>query len=161
HEPHGERIAIVARDAVLNLAYTRHIQLGQGMTAAGAGQVGVSGHTDREHFYVMVTRARAGAVIHAERGAAAALAATRLGPVTDAQAASLERLGVNDIPEDWTWADASIEIDARKGTPLGGWAMTHLTGTMGVEPLLATHLIAQAIGRRQAETGEIVDFQAL
>src|SRR5262249_38402324 len=88
HEPHGERTVTVGRDAVLNLAYARHVQLGQGMTAAGAGQVGVSAHTDREHFYVMVSRARAGAVVHAERSAVSALAAPGLGPVTDAQAAS-------------------------------------------------------------------------
>jgi len=37
------------------------------MTVEGAGQVGVSTQTDREHFYVMVSRAKAGAVIHAVR----------------------------------------------------------------------------------------------
>jgi hypothetical protein len=47
HEPRGERSVAVGRDAVLNLAYARHIQLGQGMTVDGAGQVGVSATTDR------------------------------------------------------------------------------------------------------------------
>ncbi len=159
HEPHGERTVTVGRDAVLDLAYARHVQLGQGMTVEGAGQVGVSASTDREHFYVMVSRARAGAVIHAVRSEVAALAAPGLGPVTEAQEAALERLGVSAIPEDWTWADASVEIDARRGSPLGEWAMRHLTETMQVEPLLAAHLVAQAIGRRQAETGEAVDLR--
>jgi hypothetical protein len=159
HEPHGERTVTVDRDAVLNLAYGRHIQLGQGMTAEGAAQVGVSAHTDREHFYVMVSRAKAGAVIHAERGVVAALAGPGLGPVTENQQAALERLGAEEIPDDWTWADASVEIDARRGSALGGWAMTHLTETMQVEPYLAAHLVAQAISRRQAETGEAVELE--
>jgi conjugative relaxase-like TrwC/TraI family protein len=158
HEPRGERTVAVGRDTVLELAYGRHIQLGQGMTVEGAGQVGVSGRTDREHFYVMVSRAKAGAVIHAVRSDVAAMAVPGLGPVTEAQEAALERLGVDEIPEDWTWTDASVEIDARKGSPLGGWAMQHLTGTMRVEPLLAAHLVALAIGRRQADTGKAVEL---
>jgi cytidine deaminase len=90
----------VGRDAVLNLAYARHIQLAQGMTVDGTGQVGVTARTDREHFYVMVSRARSGAVIHAERTAIAAMAAPGLGPVTDAQQATLHGLGLSDVPED-------------------------------------------------------------
>jgi conjugative relaxase-like TrwC/TraI family protein len=158
HEPRGERTVTVGREAVLNLAYGRHIQLGQGMTVEGAGQVGVSAQTDREHFYVMVSRAKAGAVIHAVRSEVAAVAAPGLGTVTQAQEAALGRLGVVEIPEDWTWADASVEIDVRRGAPIGEWAMRHLTETMQVEPLLAAHLVAQAIARRQAETGEPVEL---
>jgi conjugative relaxase-like TrwC/TraI family protein len=158
HEPRGERTVTVGRDVVLNLAYGRHIQLGQGMTVEGAGQVGVSARTDREHFYVMVSRAKGGAVIHAERSAVAAMAAPGLGAVTEAQEAALARLGVEEIPEDWTWADASVEIDVRRGAPIGEWAMRHLTETMQVEPLLAAHLVAQAIARRQVETGEAVQL---
>ena len=157
-EPRGERSVTVGRDAVLNLAYARHIQLGQGMTVDGAGQVGVSIATDREHFYVMVSRARAGAVIHATRPEVAAMAAPGLGPVTDAQLGTLKRLGVEDVPEDWTWLDASIEIDANRDPPLGGWAMRHLTETMKVGPVLAAHLVAEAIGRRQAGTDQPVDL---
>jgi conjugative relaxase-like TrwC/TraI family protein len=158
HEPRGDRAVTVGRDAVLNFAYARHIQLGQGMTVDGAGQVGVSAVTDREHFYVMVSRARAGAVVHATRLEVAAMAAPGLGPVTDAQLETLERLGVEDVPEDWTWVDASVEIDAHRGAPLGGWAMHHMTETMKVEPSLAAHLVAEAIGRRQTEMGQPVDL---
>jgi AAA domain len=156
HEPRGERTATVGRDAVLNLAYARHVQLGQGMTAEGAGQVGISTRTDREHFYVMVSRGRAGAVIHAVRSELAAVATPGLGPVTEAQEEALKRLGVGEVPDDWTWADASVEIDARRGTPLGDWAMSHLTRTMHVEPVLAAHLVAQAIARRHADTDQAV-----
>ncbi len=159
NEPHGERTVTVGRDTVLNLGYARHIQLGQGMTVEGAGQVGVSARTDREHFYVMVSRARAGAVVHAVRGEIAAMAAPGLGRVTEAQEEALRKLGVDEAPEDWTWADASIEIDARRGAPLGGWAMRHLTETMHVDPVLAAHLVAQAIVRLQAETEEAVDLR--
>jgi conjugative relaxase-like TrwC/TraI family protein len=158
HEPHGERTVTVGRDILLNLAYVRHVQLGQGMTAEGAGQVGVSTSTDRERFYVMVSRARAGAVIHAVRSEVAALAAPGLGPVTPDQEVALRRLGLDEVPEDWTWADASVEIDVRRGLPLGEWAMQHLTATMKVEPSLAAHLVAQAIARRQAEAHEAVDL---
>ncbi|HXM57391.1 MAG TPA: AAA family ATPase, partial [Candidatus Dormibacteraeota bacterium] len=159
HEPRGERMVTVERDVVLNLAYARHVQLGQGMTVEGAGQVGVSSRTDRERFYVMVSRARAGAVVHAVRSEVAAMAAPGLGPVTEAQEAALMRLGSSEIPEHWTWADASVEIDARRGWPLGGWAMEHLTDTMGVDRLLAAHMVAQTLAGRQEETGEAVDLR--
>jgi hypothetical protein len=158
HEPRGERTVTVGRDVVLTLAYARHIQLGQGMTVEGAGQVGVSTRTDREHFYVMVSGARAGAVIHALRSEVATLAAPGLGPVTEHQETALERLGVAEFPEGSTWTDASVEVDARRGAPLGGWAMQHLTETMQVDALLAAYLVAEAIGRRQAETEQAVDL---
>src|SRR5262249_23879094 len=58
--------------------------------------------------------------------------------------------------EDWTWADASVELDARTGSRLGVWTMRHLAETMRVEPLLASHLVAQAIVRRQADMDEPV-----
>ncbi len=157
-EPQGERAVTVGRDAVLNLAYARHIQLGQGMTVDGAGQVGVGAGTDRERFYVMVSRARAGAVIHAVRQEVAAMATPGLGPVTEAQLDTLDELGVDNVPDDWTWVDASVEIDARREASLGGWAVRHLTETMSVEHVMAAHLVARAIGRRQAETDERVEL---
>lgn len=105
----------------VELGYARHVAKAQGVTHEDT-DLAVSRRTQRNELYVMATRARAGARIHAVASDVGEVldpptepAVTRM---TQAQAAVLERRGVKPDPA-WTWVQASLQIDLAAGTPVG------------------------------------------
>src|SRR5205814_10678628 len=103
------------------LGYARHVAKAQSVTHEDT-DLAVSNRTRRNELYVMATRARSGARFHALTADVAELLddadESVLTPMTEAQAAVLERHGVVPDP-DWTWVQASLEIDAAMGTAIG------------------------------------------
>jgi conjugative relaxase-like TrwC/TraI family protein len=64
HEPGGARTLVVGSDVPVELGYARHVQKAQGVTV-DTGDLAVSLRTHLNELYVMVSRARQGARIHA------------------------------------------------------------------------------------------------
>lgn len=66
HEPAGDRRLVVDRAVPVELGYARHVAKAQGVTVDEA-QIAISERTARNDLYVMASRAREGAHVHALR----------------------------------------------------------------------------------------------
>ena len=164
HEGKQQRRLEVGADVPVELGYARHVAKAQGVTHEDT-DLATSRQTRRNELYVMATRARAGARFHAvaaelrEGDLAAdfeamqgseiaramqdgAMAPPILTPMTDAQAAVLERHDVTPDPA-WSWVQASLAIDAATGGPSGSQAKLWLRA-MGHSFEAAERIVEQA-----------------
>jgi conjugative relaxase-like TrwC/TraI family protein len=145
----------VAADAPVELGYARHVAKAQGVTHEDT-DLATSWATRRNELYVMATRSRAGARVHAvvaelaegELAAAEAVEAGVAGPaitpMTDAQADLLERCRVIPDPG-WSWVQASLAIDAAMDAPSGRQAALWLRA-LGHSAEMAERIVEQARG---------------
>lgn len=141
------REVVVNASAPVELAYARHINKAQGMTADGAAVLAVGSMTNHNSLYTAVSRGRDGAEIHMQRSELPALTLPTLPPATEQQRAELRHLGCL-APEEWTSVEAATEIEYRTGKECGAAALGELKAA-GLDQELAELIVLRVLHEQQ------------